>query len=144
MQPLRPLPAVSPLGAVWRGTVTALVLAVPAAVVNQFVLDDADTAWTLGLRLVIMFGAAAGGYAVIRLCPDAGLPHAAAAGAAAYVIVQGVGVLRRLTSGEPISWLAYPFLMLMLATIAMLGGVFARRAVRRYGVGGTEPRGEDP
>ena len=143
MQPLRPLPTVSPLGAVWRGAVTALVVALPAGIVNQFVADGASSPVTLLLWVVIMFGAAAGGYAVVRLCPDAGLPHAAAAGAAAYVVVQGVGVLRRLTTGEQISWIAYPFLMLLMATVAMLGGVYARRIVARYGGGDAEPSGED-
>jgi hypothetical protein len=143
VQPLRPLSTVSPLGAVWRGAVTALVVALPAGVVNQFVADGAGSPVTLLLWVVIMFGAAAGGYAVVRLCPDAGLPHAAAAGAAAYVVVQGVGVLRRLTTGEQISWIAYPFLMLLMATVAMLGGVYARRIVARYGGGDAEPSGED-
>jgi hypothetical protein len=121
VQPLRPLPTVSPLGAVWRGAVTALVVALPAGVVNQFVADGAGSPVTLLLWVVIMFGAAAG----------------------AYVVVQGVGVLRRLTTGEQISWIAYPFLMLLMATVAMLGGVYARRIVARYGGGDAEPSGED-
>ena len=32
MQPLRPLPELSPTGAVWRGAVTALLIALPVAV----------------------------------------------------------------------------------------------------------------
>ena len=74
-----------------------------------------------------------GGYAVRRLCPDARLQDAAAAGALAYVIVQSIGVVRRLLAGEPISWLAYPFLALLMASVAMLGGVYASRITRRYG-----------
>jgi len=122
-----------PGAAVWRGTLTALVLALPAGILNQFAARDGTTVWVLALWVVIMFGAASGGYAVRRLCPTARLHHAAAAGALAYAIVQSLGVLRRLFSGEPISWLAYPFLALLMASLAMLGGVYATRIVGRYG-----------
>jgi hypothetical protein len=33
--------------------------------------------------------------------------------------------------------------MLLMATVAMLGGVYARRIVARYGGGDAEPSGED-
>jgi len=133
VEPLRPLPRLSAGAAVWRGTATALVVALPAAILNQFAAESGATLWTLLLWIVIMFGAASGGYAVRRLCPAARLHHAAAAGALAYVIVQSIGVVRRLFSGEPISWLAYPFLALLMASVAMLGGVYASRIVGRYG-----------
>lgn len=146
MEPLRALPRLSPGNAVWRGTLTALVLALPAGILNQFAARDGATLWTLVLWLVIMFGAASGGYAVRRLCPSARLHHAAAAGALAYVIVQSIGVVRRLASGETISWLAYPFLALLMASVAMLGGVYATRITGRYGEqidGGPVDAGED-
>jgi hypothetical protein len=56
---------------------------------------------------------------------------AALAAAAAYLIVQSVGVVRRLVADEPISWVGYPFLALLMATCGMLGGLFARRTVAR-------------
>ena len=144
MQPLRPLPELSPVGAVWRGAVTALLIALPAGVVNQFVVGgDGTSLVVLLLWIVIMFGAATGGYAVLRLAPSAGLPHAAAAGALAYAAVQLLGVIRRLASGETISWIAYPFLALLMAIMAMFGGMYARRVVRRYGTDASGPAGED-
>ncbi len=131
MQPqLRDLPELPPGAAVWRGTLTALVVALPAALLNQFVLDEPPIAQLLWL--LILFGAAAGGWAVVRLSPTARLPHAAAAGALAYLIVQALGTLRRLGAGEPISWIAYPFLAAFMAVVAMLGGMYARRTTRRY------------
>ena len=60
---------------------------------------------------------------------------AAAAGATAYLVVQAIGVVRRLISDEPISWLAYPFLALLMATCGLLGGIYAGRMTRRYGDG---------
>ena len=62
------------------------------------------------------------------------------------MIVQSIGVVRRLASGETISWLAYPFLALLMASVAMLGGVYATRITGRYGEqtdGGPVDAGED-
>ncbi|MCB1271258.1 MAG: hypothetical protein M9942_06225 [Microthrixaceae bacterium] len=116
--------------AMWRGVVTALVVALPVAVFNQLLVAggdiDGDSPAVLVFWLLILFGAAAGGWGVIRLCPDAGLPRAAASGAITYLIVQAIGVVARTVRGEEISWLAYPLLLLLMATAAMLGGMFGR------------------
>jgi predicted permease len=121
----------TPTQATWRGAVTALVVALPVAVFNQLLIAAGDiesaSPVTVLFWLLILFGAAAGGWGVLRLAPDAGLPHAAAAGALAYAVVQGVGIIRRLLADEPLSWLAFPFLALLMATAAMVGGMIARR-----------------
>lgn len=121
----------SPIRAVWRGAVTALVVALPIAVFNQLLVSAGDveegSPVVLLFWLLILFGAAAGGWGVLRLAPDAALSHAAAAGALAYVVVQGIGIVSRLARGEPLSWVAFPLLALMMATAAMLGGMFGRR-----------------
>lgn len=121
----------TPTQATWRGAVTALVVALPVAVFNQLLIAAGDiesgSPVTVLLWLLILFGAAAGGWGVLRLAPQAGLAHAAAAGALAYAVVQGVGIVRRLLADEPLSWLAFPFLALLMATAAMVGGMIARR-----------------
>ena len=76
---------------------------------------------------LILLGGASGGWAVVRLSSRARLTHAAAAAALAYAIAQGIGVVLRLLRGDPLSWVAYPFLALMMACCGMLGGMFARR-----------------
>jgi hypothetical protein len=121
----------TPMQATWRGAVTALVVALPVAVFNQLLvaagdIESASPATAL-FWLLILFGGAAGGWAVLRLAPGAALAHAAAAGALAYVVVQGVGIVRRLLAGEPLSWWAFPFLALLMASSAMFGGMIARR-----------------
>lgn len=135
MQPtLHDLPELDPLQALWRGVVTALVVALPAGILNQLVVeDDGPMVGALALWLLILLGGAAGGWTVIRLSPRAPLPYAAGAAAGAYVIVQAIGVVRRLVADEPISWLGYPLLALLMATCGMLGGFFARRTVARAG-----------
>lgn len=127
------LPELTPLQGLWRGAVTALVVALPAGILNQLLVDSGDVEKTSPVTylfvLLILFGGAAGGWAVIRLAPTARLAYAAGAAALAYVLVQGIGVLIRLVSGDTISWLSYPFLALLMATCGMLGGMFARRWV---------------
>jgi hypothetical protein len=121
----------TPMQATWRGAVTALVVALPVAVFNQLLVAAGDiesaSPPTALFWLLILFGAAAGGWAVLRLAPGAALANAAAAGALAYVVVQGVGIVRRLLAGEPLSWWAFPFLALLMASSAMFGGMIARR-----------------
>lgn len=124
------LPDLEPLQAVWRGAVTALVVVLPVAVFNNvLVADGEDPSSPLVLLLfgLILLGGASGGWAVIRLSSRAGLPHAAAAAAAAYVVAQALGVVLRLLRGDDVNWLGYPLAALLMATCGMLGGMFARR-----------------
>jgi len=120
-----------PLNAMWRGAVTALVVALPVAVFNQLLVSagdiEGDSPVTLLFWVLILFGAAAGGWGVLRLAPEAKLSHAAGAGAIAYVVVQGIGVISRVWRGESLSWVAFPLLLLLMATASMLGGMFGRR-----------------
>lgn len=133
-----PLPELSPAQALWRGVVTTLVVALPVGVMNQVLVDSGDveagSPVTLVFVVLILFGGAAGGWAVLRLSPAARLAHAAAASAIAYVLVQGGGILKRLIWGpDEFSWFAYAFLTILMATCGMLGGMFARRWHRGYG-----------
>lgn len=131
------LPELSPVQALWRGTVTALVVALPCAVLNEILRSGGDasdaSAASLFFNALILFGAAAGGWATLRLSPDAHLSHAAGSGALTYVIVQGIGILSRSFRGAEVSWIAYPLLLLLMSTVAMLGGMFARRWNRTGG-----------
>lgn len=142
---LQPLPEMTPRQAFWRGVATTLVVALPVAVLNQVLvagdrLEDRSP-WVLVFWLLILFGAAAGGWAVLRLAPGAGLALAAGAAATAYLVVQSVGIVRRLAAGEPLSWVAFPFLAVLMATTGMLGGLFARRMAGRYAPGPTDDSG---
>lgn len=129
------LPQMPPVQAMLRGTMTALTLVVPAALLNAWLVSGGDGGPRLALAavlwVIILLGGGSGGWATIRLSEDAPIAYAAAAPAIAYLVVQGVGVVRRLIVGETINWLGYPFLMLLMATCGMLGGIFARRSTRQ-------------
>lgn len=131
------MPDLAPMQALWRGTITALVVVLPVAVLNNVVVAGGDTTSPLVLLLfaLILLGGAAGGWAVIRLSSTARLPHAAGAAALAYVIAQSIGVVLRLVRGDDLSWVGYPFLALLMATCGMLGGMFARSWQQQNGPG---------
>jgi hypothetical protein len=125
----RPLPELPPGRSMLQGALSAVVVVLPAGIINQLVVggDTGTPPIAFVLWAVILLGGAAGGWATIRLSPAAPLPYAAGAAALAYATVQTIGVIRRLIVGGDISWVAYPFLALLMATCGMLGGLFARR-----------------
>ncbi len=131
------LPQLEPGQAFWRGVVTTLVVTLPAGILNQLLVDsgeiESNSPIAMLFWVLILLGGAAGGWAVIRLAPTARLAHAAGAAAVAYVATQSVGVVKRLIQGDHISWLAYPFLALLMGTCGMLGGMFARRWLSQNG-----------
>jgi hypothetical protein len=114
----------SPLQALWRGAVTALVVVLPVGVLNQYLVSSGELSGVSPVAilfwLLILLGGASGGWAVIRLSPQAPLPYAAGASAIAYVI-----------DNRPIGWLGYPLLALFMATCGTLGGMYARRWLRQ-------------
>ena len=137
------LPEIAPVQALWRGTITALVVVLPVGVLNQYLVSSGELSGaspvTILFGVLILLGGASGGWAVIRLSPQAPLPYAAAASALAYLIVQSIGVIIRLLGDKAIGWLGYPLLALMMATCGTLGGMYARRWLRQNGpVGFTE------
>ena len=131
----------TPSAAVRQGVLTALTVALPAALLNVLLVykEGTSSPWKFALWFVILFGGAAGGFAVLRLSKSAGLAHAASAAFWAYVVVQGIGVVRRLFSGAPISWIAFPFLALLMATCGMLGGALERKWERNGSRGAMAP-----
>ena len=128
------LPEIAPMQALWRGTITALVVVLPVGILNQYLVSSGELSGVSPIAIIfwllILLGGASGGWAVIRLSPRAPLPYAAAASALAYLIVQSIGVIIRLLGNEPIGWLGYPLLALMMATCGTLGGMYARRWLR--------------
>lgn len=141
------MPELEPLAALWRGVITGLVLVMPAAILNNLLIDDGTIEpghpATFGFWILILLGGAAAGWATIRLAPSAQLAHAAIAGAGSYVVAQAVGVVLRLISGDPISWLAFPFMAIMMATCGTLGGMFARKWLQQNGPAPSSDRRRD-
>jgi len=114
--------------AVRQGTLTALSIVIPAAVVGELAPDESALR---GLStVVVLVGFAVGGRIAgqwaLRTDATARLASGLATGAAAYAVVQVVGIILRLARSAPVSWLGIPVAMLLAASIGMAGAWSAR------------------
>jgi putative membrane protein (TIGR04086 family) len=110
------------------GAGLTIALAVPPTLVAVLASDDdslAGTSWVPLLFLWIVIAFFAGGVVAARAQPHAPLAHGALAALFAYVLVQGVGVLRHVLSGDDVSWLSIPFNALLATSTGMAGGIVA-------------------
>ena len=121
--------------AVAVGAGVALAICVPAAILAQ-VLDQAgtvddDTSWLIVLFGVVLIGMGVGGYVAAERRLDAPLSNGAVAALAAYLLVQTIGAVRLLASGDTVTWAAIPFFALLASSAGMIGGLLADRRARR-------------
>ena len=121
--PARPQPR-----AVLIGAVVTLVLALPPAVIAQVQADrDAleGANWVLALFAVVLVAFMAGGWVAARRGPASPLANGATAALAAYAVVQGYGIVRRLADGDDIRWLGIAFAALLAVSCGTVGAVLA-------------------
>lgn len=135
--PQQSLPQTPPMTALRNGVISGFVIVLPVGILNQYLIDsekiNPSSPWVFLFYALIMLGAASAGWATIRLSERAGLGYAAAAGALTYIIVQLLGILRRLLFTDlGINWLAYPFFASLMAVCGTLGGLFARKWIRDH------------
>lgn len=123
------------LAAVARGAAVAVAVSLPASLVGLVVVDDADNpGLVLAFLLLVLGGLAAGGYVAGRRVPTAPLLNGAAAALAAFVLIQGIGLVRRVATGAPFSLSSVAFAAFLAYCCGLLGGVAASR---RHSVGPT-------
>lgn len=112
-----------------RGAASCLVFGAPVAVVYSLLADHESShrglLSLLSLGLLLSF--ALGGFAAGR--ESAGLPakHAAAAAAVAFVVIQVLGSLARLSRGASLSVSRIVLTALLAMCVAVLGGLVAGR-----------------
>ena len=114
--------------AVLVGAVVSLVIAVPPAVLAQIQSDrDAleGSNWVLALFAVVLIAFVAGGYAAAKRTRREPLVNGALAAVAAFVVVQGYGVARRLADGDEIRWFGILFAALLAASCGTVGAIVA-------------------
>lgn len=112
-----------------RGAATCLVLGAPATVVYSLLSDNEHShrgALSL-LSLVLLFSFALGGFGAGRESADLPAKHAAAAGVVAFVVIQVLGSLARLSRGASISLSRIVLSGLLSMCVAVLGGLLAGR-----------------
>jgi len=127
------------LNVVTAGAMMTLLLTGPAAIVQALLNDDGDTSlWTLGLYVMIVAGYLLGGALAGRQHPPTAFAHGAAATVMAFVVLQGIGAIRRLANGDGVSIGAVVFNGLLAASLGIIGAWFgARRGT--LGSGDGEP-----
>lgn len=125
------------LNVVTAGAMMTLLLTGPAAIIRALVGDGGDTSvWVLGLYLMIIAGYLLGGALAGRQHPPTAFIHGAAATVMAFVLLQSVGIARRIATGEGVSVGALVFNGLLAASLGVIGAWFgARRGTLESGGG---------
>jgi hypothetical protein len=121
--------------AIWKPALSISVFLLPIGILQQVLVDDHKIGKSSGAALlffaVILFLAAVCGFGAARLVDHDLAQHGAAAGALAYVIVQGIGVIRHLIINKPLqSPVSFVYLALLTSTCGMLGAMLERRQRR--------------
>jgi hypothetical protein len=113
-----------------RGAASCLVLGAPVAVISSLLADHEHSHRGLLslLSLVLLFSFALGGFAAGRESVDLPAKHAAAAGAVAFVVIQALGAMARLSRGASLSPARIVLSALLSMCVAVLGGLLAGRA----------------
>lgn len=114
--------------ALLAGTLTALAVVVPATVLAEVVgAADKDTNLVFAFLVPVLFGFGAGAYVAARRATAGPLTNGALAAVAAFALVQGVGLVRRLLAGEPISPASIAFAALLAYSCGLVGAAIASR-----------------
>ncbi|MBW3610546.1 MAG: hypothetical protein KY438_03315 [Actinobacteria bacterium] len=117
-------------GAVLPGALTAAVIALPVGLAGQIVVDGTRTnssVLALVFLVPILVAFAAGGFVTARRAGAAPLTNGALAAVAAFALIQGVGVVRRLVSGEDISPASLAFAAFLAYSCGLVGALAAQR-----------------
>ena len=123
--------------AVMVGACIAVVISLPAGVLGQVVVDDRghSPGLVLAFLMPVLAGFAAGGYVAARHAPTGPLANSAVAAVAAFALIQGLGVARRLVVGAPLSLPSLVFAAFLAYSSGLLGGLVAQRIGGRRQLG---------
>jgi putative membrane protein (TIGR04086 family) len=110
------------------GAAITIGLAVPPALIGVVISDDDSmegSPWVPFLFAWIVLAFLVGGLVAARSQPHAPLAHGALAALLAYVLVQGVGVIRHLITNEDVKWVSIAFAALLASSTGTVGGMVA-------------------
>jgi hypothetical protein len=121
--------------AIVRGMVVAAVIAIPFALIGLGASDDNDLGWAGWISVIgVLLGLALGAFAAAReQRVGAPLTNAIVTAVAVYVVVQALGILKRVATDEDLHWSKYLSSLLLSIVAGTVGGLLAsaRNGARR-------------
>jgi hypothetical protein len=113
--------------AIVRGMIVAAVIAVPFALIGLGTSDQGDLGWAGWISVIgVLFGLALGAFAAARdQRVGAPLTNAIVTAVAVYVIVQLIGIAKRIVTDESLHWSKYLSSLLLSIVAGTAGGLLA-------------------
>jgi len=116
--------------AVVKGMVVAGAIAIPFALLGLAASDDDSLGWAGWLSVLgILLGLVIGGFLAGRdQRVGAPLTNGIVAAVAVYVIVQGIGIVKRAVAGDELNWAKYASSLLLSIVAGTVGALLASLA----------------
>jgi len=116
--------------AVLKGMAAAAIIAVPFALLGLAATDEDSLGWAGWLSVLgILLGLVIGGFLAARdQRVGAPLTNGIVAAVAVYVIVQGIGIVKRAAAGEELHWAKYLSSLLLSVVAGTFGALLASMA----------------
>jgi hypothetical protein len=116
--------------AVVKGMVVAGAIAVPFALLGLAASDEDSLGWAGWLSVVgILLGLVIGAFLASRdQRVGAPLTNGIVAAVAVYVIVQGIGIVKRAVAGDDLNWAKYASSLLLSIVAGTVGALLASMA----------------
>jgi hypothetical protein len=113
--------------AVVRGMVVAAVVAVPFALIGLGASDEGDLGWAGWISVIgVMLGLVLGAFSAAReQRVGAPLTNAIVTAMAVYVVVQLIGIAKRIVTDESLHWGKYLSSLLLSIVAGTIGGLLA-------------------
>jgi len=115
--------------AVLVGALSGIVLLIPATILNVWLVDEdggEPSGWVLAVFFLFFVAFFVAGLVAGDRQPNTPLIHGGLAAGLAYLVVQGVFLVKRLVMGDSVdSWLGIVFLLLLSTSCGLAGGLGA-------------------
>jgi hypothetical protein len=116
--------------AVLRAMIISAVITVPFAILGTAASDDNGLSWAGWLAVVgVLLGLVIGGFLAARdQRVGAPLTNGIVAAVGVYVVVQGIGILKRMVADEQLNWAKYASSLLLSIVAGTVGALLATAA----------------
>lgn len=111
-----------------KGAAASVVVCLPLALLAEVLIDrDDPSALSVPLYLGVLLGFVAGGFVASRHAVSSPLVTGALAALAAFVVIQGAGVVVRVVNGEEVLFATIVFTALLAYGCGLTGAVAGER-----------------